>query len=75
MATDLEPYTTEEGETWAMIAHKKYADDGKTEPIINANPGVPVTPRLPGGITLFIPVLTADEADEINQESLPPWRD
>jgi phage tail protein X len=65
-------HITVEGERWDQLAARYYGSPYAYEQIINANPGVPIGPRLPGGVELLIPVVevvTAVAADE-----LPPWK-
>jgi len=63
---------TREGERWDLLAWTYYGDPTRYEPIIAANPQVPITPFLAAGIRLAIPVLapvpTTAAAD------LPPWK-
>jgi len=69
MKTD---YLTLQGDRWDTIAHKAYGDASKFEPLIAANPSVPVTAVLQAGIRLVVPVLESEEGLEI--ELLPPWK-
>lgn len=64
-------YITKDGDRWDLIAYEFYADSTLYEPIITANPEVPITPILPSGIKLKIPVI--EQENNINFE-LPPWR-
>ncbi|MCI1274369.1 MAG: tail protein X [Clostridiaceae bacterium] len=64
-------YITKDRDRWDLIAYKFYGNATKYEPIINANPNIPITPILEAGIKLKIPVL--DENNSITFE-LPPWR-
>ncbi|MCM2494539.1 tail protein X [Burkholderia glumae] len=63
-------HITTEGERWDQIAYRYYGDPFVYERIIAANPSVPITPRLPSGIALSIPVVTVDDVPD---EELPPW--
>lgn len=61
-------YTTVTNDRWDLIAYKMYGDASLYEQIIRANPEVLVTPVLPPGLVLNIPVL------EIKKElPLPSW--
>jgi len=60
---------TREGDTWDAIAWRYYGNAYRYPPIIAANPQVPMTPVLPAGIVLTIPVLPR----EPDTQSLPPW--
>lgn len=63
-------HITQDGDRWDLLAYKFYGDAMRFEPIIVANPAVPMTPVIPSGLTLYIPVLD----DEPEYEVLPPWR-
>jgi len=65
-------HLTVEGDTWDAIAYRYYGNAWRYPPIIAANPHVPITPVLPAGITLTIPVLPR-RADATDTQSLPPW--
>jgi len=62
-------HLTTQGETWDRIAHRYYGNAYRYRAIIAANPHVPITPSLPAGITLNIPVLAAQP----DTSNLPPW--
>jgi len=62
-------YLTVEGDTWDIIAYRHYGNARRYPPIIAANPHVPITPVLPTGIVLTIPVLPR----EPDTHTLPPW--
>ncbi|MCY1393523.1 Phage Tail Protein X [compost metagenome] len=62
-------HITHEGERWDQLAQRYYADARRYLPIIQANPGVPITDALPAGLSLCIPLLDAQPAIE----DLPPW--
>lgn len=64
-------YITKDNDRWDLIAHRFYNDATKYEPIIKANPKVKITPILPSGLKLKIPVL--DTTENIKFE-LPPWK-
>jgi len=68
---DYYEYITKDGDRWDLIAYDFYADPTLYEPIITANSDVPITPILPSGLKLKIPVI--DNSDEI-EFTLPPWR-
>ena len=69
--TEYYSYITKDNDRWDLIAYKFYSDATKYETIIKANPSVNITPILPSGIKLKIPVLT--ESNAIKFE-LPPWK-
>lgn len=63
-------YITKEGDRWDLIAYDFYGDATMYEPIIVANPDVPIYPVLPSGIKLKIPVIEIKDTIE----ELPPWK-
>lgn len=69
--TEYYSYITKDNDRWDLIAYTFYNDAIKYEPIIEANPNIPITPILKAGLKLKIPVL--DETETIKFE-LPPWR-
>ncbi|KKP40313.1 MAG: hypothetical protein UR30_C0005G0094 [Candidatus Peregrinibacteria bacterium GW2011_GWC2_33_13] len=71
MPQDYYEYVTKDGDRWDLIAYEFYADATLYEPIITANPEVPITPILPSGLKLKIPVM--EDNNQIQFE-LPPWR-
>ncbi len=66
-------YIVKEGERWDTIAHKAYGRASLMQPIIEANPAVPIQPRIAGGTVLVIPVLDEVEV-KTDKELLPPWK-
>lgn len=70
--TKFYEYITKEGDRWDLIAYRFYGDETLYEPIIVANPDVPIIPILPSGIKLLIPVI--DMKNTIPSEELPPWK-
>ena len=71
MTTDNIIHLTTEGERWDTIAWRYYGSVNEAGRIMEANPGVPLLPVLPGGIRLSIPVVYAATVDET--ADLPPW--
>ena len=69
--TEYYSYITKDNDRWDLIAYTFYNDAIKYEPIIEANPNIPITPILKAGLKLKIPVL--DETETIKFE-LPPWK-
>jgi hypothetical protein len=67
------PYTVTEGERWDTIANKAYGKASAYQPIIAANPNVPITTRLTGGTILLIPIVE-NNSILTNKELLPPWK-
>lgn len=64
-------YITKDNDRWDLVAYEFYSDATLYEPIIAANPNIEITPILPAGIMLKIPVI--DQQNTIQFE-LPPWR-
>lgn len=67
--TEYIEHVTIDGERWDHLAQRYYGDPLRYEPIIRANPHVPIRPVLPGNIRLRIPVQEAPVSSE-----LPPWK-
>jgi phage tail protein X len=65
-------HITKEGDRWDLIAYQYYGDATMYETIIAANPDVAITPILPSGIKLKVPVI--DTSNLIPAEELPPWK-
>ena len=61
-----------EGDRWDTIAYAYYGDALQYEPIVTANPDIPIIPVLPSGILIRVPVL--DLTDTLTSEELPPWK-
>jgi len=66
-------HVTKAGERWDTIAWAYYGDAHRYAPIIAANPHVPITPALPAGVRLNIPVLNRGSITSTNLAGLPPW--
>ena len=58
-------------ERWDSIAYKYYGDCFKITPLIMANPEVPISPFVPNGTELIIPIL---ENTKQENADLPPWK-
>ena len=65
-------YVTQDGDRWDTIAYRHYGDPHAYEPIIRANPGVPISPILDGGVVLRIPVRL--DPRPLDDPGLPPWK-
>lgn len=61
-----------DGETWDQLAYRYYGDANAFEPIIRANPHVPIRPVLTPGTELAIPVMEAPTV--ASSPGNPPWR-
>lgn len=66
-------YVTMDGDRWDALAWRFYGDASAYEAIIMANPSVSITPLLPSGVTLLIPVLPA-ATNILNPQDVPPWK-
>jgi len=62
-------HRTVAGERWDSLAWRYYGDPTLVNPIIMANPSVPIEPVFEGGISIAIPIL----AQEFAPLDLPPW--
>lgn len=62
-------YTTVQGDTWDAIAKKTLGDEYRMVEMIEANAKYRETVIFPGGISLTIPELEAE-----NTLDLPPWK-
>ena len=69
----FESYTTVQGDFWSTISTRAYGRPNNFNPIIQCNPGVPLTRRLPAGIKLKVPVIPPPP-DFTDLEKLPPWK-
>ncbi len=73
-ATKWLSHTTVEGDRWDLIAWKYYGDPTQLEPIVDANPGVPIAPVINAGTRLLIPQQTRTELQALAPgDLLPPW--
>lgn len=63
-------HTTSEGQRWDWIAFKYYEDVSKMGLLIEENQHIPITPTLPAGLILRIPVIE----QSIDTSELPPWK-
>ena len=66
-------YITKENIRWDIISFQAYGDATRMNTIIEANPGVDITEKLPGGIELQIPVIETT-ASAPADSLLPPWK-
>ena len=64
-------YVTKDNDRWDLISQHFYNTPILYEEIIKANPSIKITPILPSGIKLKIPIL--DQSETIKFE-LPPWK-
>jgi hypothetical protein len=67
-------YQSVGGERWDQLAFKFYGNALYYEPIVRANPYVPIAPMLEAGTHLRIPILEAEEIILDDKGDLPPWQ-
>lgn len=63
-------YTTQAGDTWDKIAYREYGNCFKYAPLIMSNPAVTISPFIPEGTEIIIPVFEESK----QEEGLPPWK-
>lgn len=66
-------YITIQNDRLDSIANKAYGDPFNWEPILNANPTLPIMDLYDAGIRLMIPVVVPDNSNP-TKELLPPWK-
>lgn len=71
--SEVTKYICQEGMRWDQVSYAAYGSAVKYQPIIAANPNVPITPKLAAGTVLVIPILAINEV-KTDKELLPPWR-
>jgi nucleoid-associated protein YgaU len=71
---DYLEHITQDGERWDQLSQEYYTTPFEYERIIAANPRVLITPQLPGGLMLRIPLLDSQAPTVIPSEELPPWK-
>ncbi len=64
-------HITIENQRWDTIAWKYYRDVSKMSLLIESNPHAPITPNLPAGLKLRIPMI---EQPQQSTYGLPPWK-
>lgn len=65
-------HVTQAGERWDTIAWQYYRDVRQVPRLIEANPHAPVSPALPSGLVLAVPLIDAVVAH--HPAGVPPWR-
>ncbi len=64
-----------DGERWDTLAFHYYGSATQYGRIVAANPHLDITPILPTGAIVLIPVIDQTEAsDAMASEDLPPWK-
>lgn len=66
-------HTAQAGERWDDLAYKYYGNCFQVNEIIEANPQIGISPFLPEGETIVIPILESKTSSTSN-ESLPIWQ-
>ncbi|EIA5671512.1 TPA: tail protein X [Proteus mirabilis] len=64
-------HITRHGERWDTLAWHYYGDPLGYPRIIAANPHIAITPVLPSGVVVLIPVIDVGEAG--TEEDIAPW--
>ncbi|MBG6248263.1 MULTISPECIES: tail protein X [Symbiopectobacterium] len=64
-------HVTKMGDRWDSLSQYYYGDPLGYDRIIMVNPHMAVTPSLPSGIVLLIPMIEEDEVE--NAEEVAPW--
>jgi phage tail protein X len=73
--TDVLLHQVVEGERWDTLAFHYYGSATQYGRIVQANPHLDITPVLPAGAIVLIPVVTqASAALALQDEELPPWK-
>ncbi len=57
------------GERWDAIAYKMYGDSTQIEPLIQNNPGIPISDYVAQGVQVFVPLITP----ATSTTSSTPW--
>ena len=73
MIMDVIEHITRDGDRWDLLAWEYYGDATQYERIVAANNHVDITPILPSGIVINIPVIEEPPAELSETEELPPW--
>lgn len=66
-------YVSKQGDRWDIIANKAYGDPTLINGIIEANTSLSITPIIPVGSRIIVPILEVGEI-QIDSELLPPWK-
>lgn len=66
-------YTTKGNVRWDNVAQEVYGISSMIGDIVRANPEVPITPVLPNGLVLKIPIV-ATTAAQVPAEKKPFWK-
>lgn len=67
-------HVTKEGERWDTLAWRYYGNPFAYGRIVEANPAMDISPLLPSGRVVLVPLLTeAEQQDMTYSANLPPW--
>ena len=76
-AIDCIEHVTQDGERWDSLAWQYYGNPYDYGRIIEANPTLDISARLPSGIVVLIPILplaAVQAAEQLAASDLPPWK-
>jgi phage tail protein X len=65
-------HISSDGDRWDTLASRYYGDATLYASIIAANPHLAITPSIPSGQQVAIPIL--EESNSLSSEDLPPWK-
>lgn len=74
---DCIEHVTREGERWDSLAWQYYGNPYDYGRIIEVNPDLDISARLPSGIVVLVPILplaAAQAAEQLAATDLPPWK-
>jgi phage tail protein X len=71
MPTQYITHITSEGERWDLLAWRYYGIPALYNPIIMANPQIPIEPVFEAGLTVSIPII---QTPVTPSPDLPPWK-
>lgn len=66
-------YRILQGDTWDYVAWRMYGDESLIEILTTANPHIPLTPFLPMGVVMAVPIIETPRPS-LNNSQRPPWR-
>lgn len=69
---DYITHHTSDGERWDQLADLYYGDVTLLCTIVAANPQLAITPVLPAGVDVAIPII--DDGTDLDPGDLPPWK-
>lgn len=73
--TEAIEHITSQNERWDTLAWRYYGDPHAYGRIMDANPAFDLSPVLPSGRMILIPLLTeAETLQTLSTEDLPPWK-